>query len=396
MIKRLLTFASIAACTIFTSASQTFEDAVAELALSNPKLHAGILEGQAAVESLRAENVPGPTELEFDHKWGSGDAINKLAAGISQSFDWPGLYSARRHVADATADANELLMVSDMLDAMLEVKTGLLGIIAARRDLNSIQRQLTLADSLATAYEEAYKAKNITLLELNMAKIERLNLSKQMAEVANLISERIEGVAALGYDAERVRAVAEQFTDYPDETLLTLDQYLDLIDQLDPQLAYLNRSVEVSQANIRASKLASAPGLSVGYGYEKEGPDQFNGFSVGVSLPVWGSSKRTRAARLEAEAAELRAEAAELQTRASVTELYERTMRLQQLTDEYEELIALDWLAPIKQSLEGGQISLIEYLHQVSFMLDAEISYNAVRYDYQVAAATLNRLSLLR
>lgn len=395
MIKQILTIALSAACATYAS-SQTFDEAVTEIALSNPKLHAGILEAKAGVELLRADNSLGATELEFDHKWGSGDAINKLAAGISQSFDWPGLYRARRRVADATADANELLMISEMLNGMLEVKTGLLGIIAARRDLKSIEQQLVLADSLANAYEEAYAAKNITLLELNMAKIERLNLSKQMTEMANLMSERIEAVAALGYDAARVRMLAEKFNDYPDEQLLPLDEYLKQIDELDPQLAYLNRNAEVSHEAVRASKLTSAPGFSLGYGYEKEGPDQFNGFSVGMSLPVWGSSKRTRAAQLEAEAAELRAEAAAIETRSSVTELYDRAVRLRQLVSEYETLIELDWLTPIKQSLDGGQISLIEYLHQVSFLLDAEISCNAVRYDYQVTTAALNRLSLLR
>ena len=84
----------------FTSIAQTkgnFSDLVSEIESNN----LSILVSEKSLNSDKAEistanNLSDP-EIEFSHQWGQKGIGNKWGVGISQSFEWPGVYQSRKN-----------------------------------------------------------------------------------------------------------------------------------------------------------------------------------------------------------------------------------------------------------------------------------------------------------
>lgn len=112
-----------------------FEEVAHSITANSPILKAYMLEAESELENLRAENeLPAP-ELGGSYLWGRGETGNKWSVSVSQGFDWPGAYKARRRAAGKGEDAMEALRVANYCDKLLEVKQALVGLIGARKRL---------------------------------------------------------------------------------------------------------------------------------------------------------------------------------------------------------------------------------------------------------------------
>ena len=77
-----------------------FDEIVAEVIAGNPALGAERARMAAELGAEAAENIPSDPEVSFEYLWGIGKLAdgNKWNAGISQSFDWPGVYLSLIHI----------------------------------------------------------------------------------------------------------------------------------------------------------------------------------------------------------------------------------------------------------------------------------------------------------
>ena len=87
--------------------------AVTMILENNPRLKA-LAENQKAESTQlsvagRFNNQP---EVEFEHMWGKG-GVTKWNAGVTQSFDWPGVYGRRREEAQARMGAFRYLYAAE-------------------------------------------------------------------------------------------------------------------------------------------------------------------------------------------------------------------------------------------------------------------------------------------
>ena len=134
--KRIMILAALVAATVTgANARATFEQVLETVVKGNPDVAATVASGKAEIEEMKAENMLEGPEIEGHHAWGNfGD--RKYGIGISQGFDWPGLYSARRGLIKATSEAKTYLNRSTVLDKAIEAKLLLIELVQFRRTLN--------------------------------------------------------------------------------------------------------------------------------------------------------------------------------------------------------------------------------------------------------------------
>ena len=80
--------------------ANTFDDVLSEVMSNNLTGRAEAARAEAQTEGILGENTLESPEVEFSRVWNTeAGGENKWSLSVSQSFDWPGVYAARREAA---------------------------------------------------------------------------------------------------------------------------------------------------------------------------------------------------------------------------------------------------------------------------------------------------------
>ncbi len=378
----------------FLSAQTTFNQIIGQVIENNPELKAAraSLEAQAEQEKITL-NLSDP-EIEFSHKWGPKEAGNKTELGISQSFDWPGVYRHRRQSVRYKEEALRQLWQSNLVDQQLNIKLQLIDLVYVNKQRNLVTRQLNAVDSLLKKYSLPENRTSLTILDINKLSIERYRLGIKLSGLDVQKKNIMQALKTLNGNTSCV--LAENLDMFPKETILPAAEYEQLFESGTPDILASEAESKSIMSQIKAEKSMRMPGFSVGYSFAREDRTSFNGFSLGISLPVFSTRHKLKAANLLKEAQEITA----LQTRIDAVSqtfalLFEVEM-LKKRSDEALQLISeTNYERLLKMALDGGEISLVDYLIESTYYMQFEEEYLNVCYQYQCAAARLNKYNTI-
>lgn len=390
--KRYILSLIIATC-CFGVNSMTFDEILHTVASNNPSLAASVAQGNAEIISLKSENnLPDP-EVEFDHKWGNEGT--KWGVGISQSFEWPEVYSTRNKAINSATDAMEYLNKANYLDKMVEIKLLLIDIIGTRKQLALYKRLDAQMDSLEVKYAQGRSRGEVTRLDVNKIKIERIALSREIKSLTNQL-QTLEASLQNENGGKDVSAMLASLDNYPDEIIRPESEYVQQVKENDPQLTQYSLMAKTQEFNAKAIEMSKRPGFSVGYILENELGTYFNGFSIGLSLPVFSHKHKSEAINASQEALRLQSNAFEIDRISKMKAQRANAISLYQELQDYRPMLENDDnIGLLKKALDGGEINLITYIQEVNFFLEAQKNYLDVEYRYHLALASLNRYSLL-
>ena len=165
----------------------------------------------------------------------------------------------------------------------------------------------------------------------------------------------------------------------------------ELIKERDPQYAAALASVEAAKSMVKVEKRLRIPGFTLGYEHEVEGTETFNGFSIGLTLPVWGRKHQIKAGTLEAEAALMDAEMALARRLAEMEGDRRQLASLRTILDEYEPVVNDKAnYELLHKALTAGQINFLTFIQEANYFIAAKRDYIDTLYEYNL---TLTRLS---
>ena len=371
-----------------------FNEAARSLAMESYAVKSLNLESKAGIAELESENSLSPMDAEFGYLWGEGLTQNKWNISISQSFDWPGVYVARRKGIAAASRAYAAAERSAVMSQTLEIKQAMIDIVAAKKYL---ELSSTLNDSISRLYITAKTGVDkgeITRLDLNKIEIERIGIRKQLAADKRNYYSAVEALERLC--ATDVSGIIAALEDYPDDVLLPSDTYELLLTENNPAIFEARQNVLSAKAMESVEKRLLLPGVSIGYTYENEGEDKWHGLTAGISLPIFSSRKKEKAARIRAQLAQSEAVFAANQESAALKAQRARAVSLFEEMQQYRPIFeSTDNIALLRKAVAGGQMSLYEYFGELNYFIAARRDYLEVQYEYHTALARLNRLTLL-
>lgn len=362
------------------------QEALKHILTFNPTLRT--LGMSAAAEDIAARGASqlGGAEIEGEYMFGSNGADNKWSAGISQSFDWPGAYSARKRAAEARSLVAwmeiEKMRRQTALDARLLMVDG---VYNTRRlsVLNLIRDNL---DSVARSIDYGYKHGELTILDQKKIRLELFKIDDEINSCHQALTDVNARLRLLAGDS----TLNVDLSNYDIIPLHAIDVYYNNADKL-PEVISATANAEAELLEGEASRLSRLPSFALGYRHAFEEGAHFNGITASIGLPTWGHNydKDYRNALAEAQTAQ--AAISSEQARTLIDKDYSRAIKLQSLMKEYSaNVLDEEYVELLMLSYHGGQINVITMIQEVNFFLQADLDYQRNDRDYREALVRLD------
>lgn len=375
-------------------AQNNMADILSCIEANNPQLKAGaqmVLSQKAEVSSQNS--LADPT-FELEHLWGAQNAGDrKYDITVLQSFDFPSLYVQRNRVGNlkrSLYDGQQTLLRQQVL---LQAKELCLRIVYLNRCIELSDKRLAAADELARLYRGKLESGDAAILDVNKIEIEQLNVTTANTRLRNELSTCLAQLRALN-GGESLDVELSALT-YPEAVLPTsFDELKNQALQADPELQLLRQESLIADKSVALNRSGWLPKFELGYRHAYELGERFNGFAVGVSIPLFANRKKVKMAKAQALAGTFTVNNREQQALAELQSAYDEAVTLKQNHARYDLLARQNNLGLLQKALAAGKISMVEYLVDATQLYEAFDNRLSLEYEYQLRLARLYKFEL--
>lgn len=364
-----------------------FNSIIDEVVSNNPSIKTQRAELMSANMARIAANTLEPAEIDFEHLWPhTKGEKTKTSVGISQSFEWPGVYGVRRNAAKAALEAGNERLHGAERTLRVDARRALFAVVDANLRCNFLERLVSNLESLHQTGHRLLDAREITEIDHRKMAIEEVSIKQELADAE---TERSAAYAALAkLNGGTLPQGAIGLAEYPQMELLPLADY---INAPAPEIDADRTEARALRLDAEAARMSIYPGFSVGYAFAREDGVTFNGFSLGVRLPSYNSKQLRLASALEADARELQAQEAEAARRAEITSTHAAAEKMKLALRDYEHALGDDYEGLLLRALNAGQLDYSTYCSELHYYLTARLEYltRTLRYHLLVASLPL-------
>jgi outer membrane protein TolC len=185
-------------------------------------------------------------------------------------------------------------------------------------------------------------------------------------------------------------------TDYPAQSLPAdfADWYAG-VEAQHPALLYAGGQIEIGRQQVKLNRALGLPGFSAGYMSEKVAGEQFQGLTLGVSIPLWENKNRVKQAKAQVRAAESTLNDNRIQFFNHLQSLYLKAAALRENAQKLRASLSENDNEPLlKKALDNGEISLLTYLTEIEYYYDAVTRMLQAGREYEQARAELSAIAL--
>lgn len=362
------------------STSISLDEAINIALKNNSAITASKLEVEYAKQLKKTSFDVNKTELTWQHGRYNSVITNDNYFDISQTFAFPTVYFKNASIAKATIKSSEFQQKVQENELVSNVKTAYYQLIYAHEKLKLM---VTLDSLFSAAYQMAelnYKAGEFNLLQKTTAQAQAMEI-KNNVQMAQADVEVYKNILQTLLQTNDFFELSEQ-TPAKKEITLLLDSAKGYNNN--PALAYLQQEINVEKERKALEKAKLLPDLTIGYfnqsligtqninGVEQQftSGDRFDGFRIGIAIPLWFSSQtaRIKAALLKTQISE----ANYLQLVTSLGGLYQQAIyeyQKEKTSLAYYENNALPQAELIinnaQLALKNGEVGFVEYMQAI-------------------------------
>lgn len=382
-----LLFAGIA----LPASANDFDRIIENLLQNDRQMQLSRTEAEAESAAISSENVLADPEVEFEFLAAKGGE-KKYNLTVSQSFDWPGVYSARNR--QSALRRQQLALEQSILrnERQLELQQQLIDIIAANQTIAALSSAIEGCDRLMQVINVEYKNGNITILDLNKLKIEIADFKLQLTQTLYGKEALIDRIATTSDISPATLSEIDSIDCYPLMQLQPLDLYLAQARSNAPQLLAARNRTATARIDEEVARKSTLPSFSAGYRLSHEDGLLFNGFTAGISLPLWRASKQRHAAASQAIAARFNENIRQITLEKEIGAAYNRAVSLNQAITQYDQAInSADNAALLNKAYAAGVITLTQLIQDINYFLQADIQLIELQRQYYNSLAQLSR-----
>lgn len=380
--KKILLIGLLLSTSILSYSEEGIGEALQTIEKNNLQLKA--LREELVGQELEAEisSALGNPEIEAAYLWGSPSSIgSRKDLSLSQSLDFSSLNGTKKRLSDSMKELAGYDYACQRMEILLEAKSVLLQLSYYNALLESYDKRiedLSLVGKLLSLKYEAGAANSLEynniLLKIAALKAERVKLDSSRKELEGKLCG-LNGGQPMEWKTKDFEPV---LVEKPSELLES------------PYLQLSRAGSAAKERELALSKAENLPSLNLGYRGEFVAGENFQGISLGLSIPLWTNSKRVQQAQAQLQAARYREEET-LQSYASyINALYSRIETYALLCQEYAQVLeSADNRTYLQKALEQGAISVLDYLLEIELYyqalescLDAELNYHLLCAEY--------------
>lgn len=309
-------------------------------------------------------------EVAFNYLWGSPAPVgNRTDISITQSFDFPTAYGHRSRISKLENANLDLRYQSERLNLLMRARQVCTELVYYNALVEEYSRRLLNAQRIAETYQVRFDRGDVNILEKNKALLELNTTTNEMQRAESERSSLLNELKALnGGNAVSFTATELHYGMLPPD----FEQWYALAEAGSPLLQYVRGQIEISRQQVKLNRALQLPKFTAGYMSEKVVGERFQGVTVGVSIPLWENRNRMKQAKAALSTAETVLEDNKMQFYHRLQNLFMRAKRLQQEAASYRQaLSAFNNEAFLKKALESGEISLLNYLLEITYHYEA-------------------------
>lgn len=391
--KRLITILCAFISISTLSAQISITNLLTEIEQNNTRLAAVRKSAEAMLIENKTGNYLNNPEVEFHFLNGNPSPLGKRTDfSISQSFDFPTAYKYRNQISKSKNKQVETMYLKERNSLLFDAHLLCLDLIYSNALMAELNKRLNHAQSIARSTKAEFEVGETNILVYNKAQLNLLNLSNEIEILEidrKLIRSKLSSMNG-GKEANLNDSVY-----IPAEIPENFDQWYTIAASNNPVLAWLKQEIEISRQQKQLSKALSMPKMAAGYLSEKVAGEQFQGVSLGLTIPLWENKNTTKLATANTIALTFEKQDMELQLYNELQILHAKALNLQNSLNNYRaKLTEFDNTALLKKALDAGEITMIEYLLELSFYYESKNKLLEMERKKCKAVAELNQFSL--
>jgi cobalt-zinc-cadmium efflux system outer membrane protein len=374
--------------------SQSNMDAVlAEIAKNNKTIQANTQYWNAQkVQYQTGNSLYNPT-VEYDYLKGSpANAGNQTDFTITQSFDFPTVYGKKNTLANQLDIQADLQLKAANQELLLEAKKICIELVYRNKLQIPLTQRKEATEKWLAHFKKKLETGDGTILDVNKAEIQLLEIKKQFLENASFISKLNEQLSSLN------GGTAITFNDVAYFTVPVIADFETLRKEIEAE-DYIKKMLEqdkvIAQKQINVSKALALPKMEVGYHYQGILGQTYNGIHTGISLPIWESKNRVKLEKAKMTFAETALTEHTNEHYYEIKQLYGRYESLKSILGDYEKINqSVEPVKLLDKALSAGQISVLEYFVELNYYNATFNSYLEIEKEYYEVVATLLKYQL--
>lgn len=391
MIKRTTILWAILPCVLYSQA-QGIDDVLKSIEKNNIELQAAQKDIASEVEEIKQSNTVEGFSMEYSPFMRSGiPGVSSSELIVSQEFDFPTLYGARRLLAKKQYRVLNLEYQTKRRDLLLEAKIKCLDWIQLNQLKNVLADRLEKAQRLLELYQKRFEHGEATILELNKLKMEQMSLHADIAKNEAARQRVYQELLILNGN----QPLLLEHLAYPlVMTKFNVDSLRTHLLQTDAEVLAAKGYGEAAQQQLQVDKNSWLPRLTIGYRRNTEGDFISNGVQIGFALPLYTNQHKKKAAQAALEGALLRKENVQMKVsnewRARQNELEQLRISL----STYDLSFLRQSLQTLRKIVEIGEMSLLDYYTEVDKIYEKWQDYINIEHQFQQVYAELTKNSL--
>lgn len=392
--KHTIPFIILICLTAFTTRAQSTVDSVlANISRNNKTILANTQYWEAKkIEYKTGINLYNPS-VNYDFMVGSpATAGNQTDITVTQAFDFPTAYFIKRDISELQTSDVEFKLNAERQEILLEAKLLCTELVYRNKLQIQLSKRQSNTEILLNNFQTKLDKGDGNMLDVNKAHFQLIEIKNESKENLSLINQLKQKLAELNGGISLIFNDTVYFQEPTDQDFNVLVNEITLADPI--QKSYLQQ-MQVKQKQIELAKALGLPKMEAGYHYQGILGQTFQGFHVGLTIPLWENKNKVKMEEANLTLNEYLLQDYQNAYSYNITRLYERIKILQSTLLEYEMLFKnSDNITLLNKALNAGQISTIEYFLEMDFHLDAIKKYLYAEFQYYETLSILYKYQL--
>ena len=339
------------------------------------------------LENKSTNNLPDPQLLGYYLPFGDNATGDYTEYQISQSFEFPAVYGSRSKWNDLKSMQLQTSYAKKRQEILLEAKTVLIELAFLQKQKAIENERRTQGKQIFDQVQELYDKEQVGILDLNKAKIAWIQEQFVVEQIESEIQILLTKLKTLnGGNA------IDGFTsgiDLPIEVAAVETLWQEKL-AIDPSLQDLKAAETASLQKVKLEKNKVLPNMALGYNYQGVSGSNFSGFYGGLSIPLWSSKNKVKAAEANYE---YRQSNTQVITASLYTKFQETYNRYELMLEKYKEYLTTMGNLNSEQLLFKaymlGEYSFMDYYVELQFYRNASDKMLQMEKEIQLLQAQL-------
>ncbi len=341
---------------------------------------------EAARLAASVNLLPDNPEVEYNYLTGSPSTLgNRHDFSIRQTFDFPTAYLFKNKLSSSGKIVSDLNYEKSRQDILLEARKLCVDVIYQENLLRIASQREEDANRMVMAYRKMLEEGKGNKLDLNRALIA---LAQGKREILLLKNHQMEMLSKLKV-MNGGESLVVNMINFPEVPLpANFEDWYSINSNQITELKLLREMIVSKDLTVKVQRSLTLPKFSAGYMSEKVTGEQFQGVTLGMSLPLWGNRNTVKTLKAEYSSLELKLSEEELRIKAEMNIQFDRVISFRSMAENLRTtLLETNNETLLKRALELGEITLMDYLIEydryyglqkewISNLYQAELTYS--------------------